>query len=204
MTMTTTSTAVLLDTGQRVDPRRWTTGEQSRAASVEHIDPEAGTILMRAVPYDVETELTPGLWESFAPETFARAATQPSRCKLWHEHGGPLIGHALDVEDRPDGAWIRAKFSNTAAGQEARELAHDGSLDQVSITFRPMADWMKATRKPDGTVHVRHSRAALMGVALVAHGAYGEHAHIASVRDNADTAQRAREAALARLRSLQA
>lgn len=187
------------------DPRRFTSGEQQRAATVEHIDPDEGTILMRAVPYDVETELAPGLWESFAPEAFSRASAQPSRTKLWHEHGGPLIGHALDVEDRPDGAWIRAKFSNTHAGQEARELARDGSLDQVSITFRPMVDWMKSTRRADGSVLVRHARAALLGVALVAHGAYGEHAHVASVRDAAeDSAMRQREATLARLRSLNA
>lgn len=179
-------------------------GMQHRAATVEHVDPEAGTILMRAVPYGVETQLGPKVWESFAPAAFARAANQPSRCKLWHEHGGPLIGHALDVEDRDDGAWIRAKFSDTMAAREARELAIDGTLDQVSITFRPLPDEFKIDRRSDG-VHVRHSRAALLGVALVAHGAYGEHATIASVRDaDETTVQRAREAALARLRSLNA
>lgn len=179
-------------------------GVQHRHADVEHIDADAGTILMRAVPYDVETQLAPELWESFAPEAFARATAAPSRCKLWNEHGGPLIGHALDVEDRPDGVWIRSKFSNTLAGQEARELAVDGTLDQVSITFKPMAEWMKAHRRSDG-IHVRHARAALLGVALVAHGAYGEHASVASVRDADDASRaRAREALVARLRSLNA
>lgn len=179
-------------------------GLQHRAADVEHIDADAGTILMRAVPYDVETQLGPDLWEAFAPEAFARAAASPARCKLWNEHGGPLIGHALDVEDRPDGVWVRSKFSNTLAGQEARELAIDGTLDQVSITFRPLPDWMRAHRRSDG-IHVRHARAALLGVALVAHGAYGEHAAVASVRDADDASrERAREATLARLRSLNA
>jgi HK97 family phage prohead protease len=179
-------------------------GEQHRAASVEHIDADAGTILMRAVPYDVETALGPRIFESFAPEAFARAAAAPSRCKLWHEHGGPLIGHAASVEDRPDGAWILAKLSNTLAAQEARELAIDGSLDQVSVTFKPMPDWYRVEKRSDG-IHVRHSRAALLGVALVAHGAYGEHAAIASVRDDDETSRaRARDAALARLRSLNA
>ncbi len=186
------------------DLSRYLGGLQHREATVEHIDPEQGTILMRAVPYDVETQLGPRLFEAFAPAAFARAGSAPSRVKLWHEHGGPLIGHALDVEDRPDGAWIRAKISNTLAGQEARELALDGTLDQVSITFRAMPDWFKAERRTDG-IHVRHARAGLLGVALVAHGAYGEHAAVASVRDAEEaTAQRAREATLARLRSLQA
>lgn len=174
---------------------------QTRAADVEHIDAATGTILMRAVPYDVETQLADDLWESFAPGAFSRAAAAPGRCKLWHEHGGPLIGHATTIEDRADGTWIEAKISNTLAGHEARELASDGTLDQVSVTFRPMRDWLKVTRSDKG-FHVRHSRAALLGVALVAHGAYAEGAFIASVRDAVtDTA---REQALARLRSLRA
>jgi HK97 family phage prohead protease len=174
---------------------------QHRAADVERIDVDNGTILMRAVPYDVEIELADDLFESFAPAAFARAASAPGRCKLWHEHGGPLIGHATTIEDRPDGAWIEAKISNTLAGQEARELANDGTLDQVSITFRPLRDWLKVTRSDRG-FHVRHSRAALLGVALVAHGAYAESAFIASVREAG--ADRRRERALARLRALQA
>lgn len=182
----------------------YVSGIQHRAATVEHIDPEQGTILMRAAPYDVETQIGPRFFESFAPAAFARAAAAPSRVKLWHEHGGPLIGHALAVEDRPDGAWINAKISNTLAGQEARELALDGTLDQVSVTFRAMPDWFKSDKRSDGT-HIRHARAGLLGVALVAHGAYGDHAMIASVRDAEEaTAQRAREELLARLHSLRA
>jgi HK97 family phage prohead protease len=174
---------------------------QHREAVVEHVDVDTGRILMRAVPYDVETRLGDDLFESFAPGAFSRAAASPGRCKLWHEHGGPLIGHATTIEDRPDGSWIDARISNTLAGQEARELASDGTLDQVSITFRPMRDWMKVTRGTDG-FHVRHSRAALLGVALVAHGAYAEGAFVASVRDA--LTDKAREAAIARLRSLNA
>jgi len=179
-------------------------GEQHRAATVEHVDVDAGTILMRAIPYDVETSLGPRVFESFAPGAFARAANAPNRCKMWHEHGGPLIGCATEIEDRPDGSWIRAKFAKTTHAQEARELAADGVLDQVSITFRPVADEYRVDKRSDG-VHVRHSRAALLGVALVAHGAYGADAVIASVRDADDgTVQRHREAMLARLRALDA
>lgn len=194
----TTATTVVTDPSALVVPTRYR-GTQFRAADVEHVDPDNGTILMRAAPYDVETQLDRDLWESFAPATFARAANAPSRVKMWNEHGGPLIGHARTVEDRPDGVWIEAKFSNTANGQEARELANDGTLDQCSVTFRPMVEFMKCNRKTDG-LHVRHSRAALLGVALVAHGAYAESAYIASVRD-AESAK-VRDAALARLRAL--
>lgn len=163
---------------------------QERAADIEVVDPDKGTILMRAAPYDVEAQIDRELWESFAPKTFANSSKAPHRVKLWHEHGGPLIGHAMDVEDRSDGLWINARFSNTLAGTEARELAADKSLDQVSITFRPQADWMKIQRRADG-LHVRHSRAYLLGVALVAHGSYGDGAYVASVRDA--TTDQARE-----------
>lgn len=195
----TTQTTTIAEPGLVLPPTF--SDVQHRAAEVEHLDVDSGTILMRAVPYNTETQLAEDLWESFAPAAFSRAAASPGRCKLWHEHGGPLIGHATKVDDRADGTWIEAKISNTLAGQEARELAHDGTLDQVSITFRPMRDWMKVTRADDG-YHVRHARAALLGVALVAHGAYADGAFIASVRDT--VTDRTREAALARLRSLQA
>jgi HK97 family phage prohead protease len=174
-------------------------GEQHREATIEHLDLDEGTILMRAAPYDVECMLDHELFESFAPKTFERASNAPTRCKLWHLHDGPLVGHATEVEDRPDGLWIRSRFSKTPNAQEARELAADGTLDQCSITFRPMRDWMKVERRSDG-LHIRHSRAGLLGVALVAHGAYAQDAFIASVRDA--SADRAREAAIARLRAM--
>jgi len=174
-------------------------GIQHREASIEHLDPDRGTIVLRAVPYNHETELAHELFESFAPAAFARAVNAPSRCKLWMGHSGPLIGHATSVEDRPDGVWIQGKFSNTPSAQEARELASDGTLDQCSITFRPSADHMRVSRQADG-LHVRHSKAGLMGCALVAHGAYDVEAYVASVRD-AD-ADREREARIAALRAL--
>lgn len=172
---------------------------QHRKATIEHLDVDEGTILMRAAPYDVEAQIDRELWESFAPKTFERAANAPSRCKLWHLHGGPLVGHATEVEDRHDGVWIRARFSNTINATEARELASDGTLDQVSVSFKPMKDFMRFEHRADGH-HVRHSRAGLLGVALVPHGAYDEHAFVASVRDS--IADRTREAALAKLGAL--
>jgi len=174
-------------------------GTQYREASIEHLDPDEGTLLVRAVPYDVEAQLDRELFESFAPKAFARASNAPSRVKLWMGHNGPLIGHALDVEDRADGVWIRSRFSKTASATEARELASDGTLDQVSITFKPSWDYMKVTRKADG-LHVRHSRAGLLGFALVPHGAYDVGAYVASVRS--DAIDRERERRLAALKAL--
>lgn len=174
-------------------PRRFYDVQQ-RAADIEAVDKERGTVLLRAAPYDVEAQIDRELWESFAPKTFAAASKAPHRTKLWNLHGGPLIGHATEVEDRADGLWINACFSNTLNGQEARELASDGTLDQCSVTFRPQAEWMKVQRRADG-VHVRHSKAYLLGCALVPHGAYDEGAYVASVRGaDSESIERAREA----------
>lgn len=175
---------------------------QTRAATVEAIDTEEGTVLLRAAPYGVEAQLEPELWESFAPGTFAAAANAAHRVKFWHGHStgnGALIGHARSIEDRADGVWVRARFSNTAAALEARELAGDGTLDQCSIEFRAPEDGYRVTRRRDG-LHVRHYRAQLLGVALVPHGAYGDGAFVASVRDA--EADHARELAIARLSAL--
>jgi HK97 family phage prohead protease len=181
-------------------PRRFA-DVQYREATVEHVDPDERTILLKAVPYDVETALDRDLFESFSKRCFARATKAASRTKLWYLHGGPLIGHALDVEDRDDGVWVRARFSTTINAEEARSLAGDGSLDQCSITFRPLAEFMRVNRKPDG-LHVRHDRAALLGVALVPHGQYDSNAFVASVREvDADQTQREREARMARVAS---
>ena len=175
-------------------------GVQYRAADVEHLDLEEGTILMRAAPYDVEVPLGHRLWESFAPKTFAAAANAPTRCKLWNGHGSASpIGHAKEVEDRPDGLWIRARFSKTVAADEARELAADGTLDQCSIEFMPRLNPDKdIAEKADG-LHIRHRYGVLLGVALVPHGAYADDAFIASVRDM--SSDKSREALIARLRS---
>lgn len=181
-----------------VIPRRFD-GTQYREAVIEHLDPDEGTIVLRAVPYGHEVQLDRELFESFAPKAFARAANAPSRCKLWMGHGGALVGHALEVTDKDDGVWVRARFSKTPNAMEARELASDGTLDQCSITFKPSFDNMRVTRKSDG-LHVLHQRAGLLGCALVPHGAYSDQAFVASVR--ADEIDREREAHIAALRAL--
>lgn len=196
MTITALSPDILLGDDDRPT---W-----SRRAKIEEVDRETGTILMRAAPYDHEIELMPKFFETFARGTFAKAAEAPHRVKLFHEHSNHpqsrLIGHAADIEDRGDGVWMRARFSNTLAGQEARELASDGTLDQVSVEFRPMKDWIKVEKRADG-IHVRHARAHLLGVALVPHGAYADKAFVAAVRaaglDHQEELDAAAEAAAA-------
>lgn len=188
-------------------------GLQHRAAQIEYLDVDAGTILVRIAPYGREAQIGEKTWETFDRGAFAAAANAPHRVKMWHEHNGPLIGHALSVEDRPDGSWALGKFSQTVAAQEARELARDGTLDQVSVTFNPRRDWMRVDKRSDG-FHIAHRRAFMLGFALVPHGAYDDGGFVKQVRDltagdaeeqaarERELAERQRRERIARLRDL--
>ncbi len=171
---------------------------QYRSGEIVDMDKDEGILTARIAPYETEAQLDARLFETFGAGCFARAAAAPGRCKVWHEHGGSLIGCAREIEDKTDGIWVRAKFSNTLAGQEARELASDGSLDQCSVEFKALKDWLKVERRSDG-LHVRHARAQLFGFALTTRGIYGEGGFIASVRS--DEVDREREQILAALRA---
>ncbi len=175
---------------------------QHRRAEVAEV--EERTILLRAVPYDVQVPIDVGLVESFEPGAFSRATKDPGRVKLWFGHSdtptGQIVGKAAEVIDRPDGVLVRARISATPYGDQLRTLAADGVLDEASIEFRPIPKEMKIRRDGD-TVHVRHMRAHLLGVALVPHGAYGRDALVMSVRDmRAKAVEKSRLEALERLR----
>lgn len=158
------------------------TGIQYRTATIEDLDVARGTIKVRITPYEREARIGESTWETFERGAFAAAAKAPHRVKMWHLHTGPLIGHALSITDREDGCWAEGQFSNTVAAQEARELARDGTLDQVSVTFNPHKEWMRVARRPDG-FHVTHTKAHMLGFALVPHGAYDDGGFVAEVRD---------------------
>lgn len=181
-------------------PPLYRTPIQTRSATVSALDADQRIVELCAVPYGVETRLSPSLVESFAARAFSNAGKDPGRVKLWHGHstvGGQIVGSASLVDDRADGVYIRARVSQTAAGDDLLTLARDGVLDEASVEFQPIPADMQVSRRGDDTV-VRHKRARLLGVALVPHGAYGRGALVLSVRDEA--ADRAREEWLARLR----
>lgn len=183
-------------------PTQYLAPTQVRSATVEALHPDQRVVELRAVPYGVETRLSPTLVETFATRAFANASRDPGRVKLWLGHStdrGQLVGSAELVEDKSDGVYIRARVSATGPGDELLTLARDGVLDEASIEFQPIAADMQVTRRGEDTV-VRHKRARLLGVALVPHGAYGRDALVLSVRDERTDKQR--EEALARLRAL--
>lgn len=180
-------------------------GVQVRAAALESVATDKREILLRAVPYDTEIELYPDLFEQFERGALKAAAKDPARVKFFHDHGGPIVGQAMEVRDESDGSWIRLKVSQTVAGDELLTLARDGVLDEASIEFRAIPADMEITRDGDGRMHVKHKRAHLTGVALVPHGAYSRGATVASVRKAAqdDEVEKRRAAAIQSLRSLQ-
>lgn len=161
--------------------------KQFRAAVIEDVDVEKGEMLIKAVPYGVPTEIGADILEEFRPGAFARSAKSPDRLSLWSGHGGPLIGRGLEVEDRPDSLWFRAKLGRTQAAKDALLDYEDGIASDPSIEFRPMPDWMSVERRSRG-YSVVHRRAHLLGVALVPNGAYAPHAFVDSVRDDRDRA----------------
>lgn len=181
-------------------PAQYLTPVQTRSATVAALSPDERVVELRAVPYGVETRLSPNLVESFAPRAFSNAVKDPGRIKLWAGHstvGGQPVGWAQSLEDRSDGVLMRMRVSHTAAGDDLLTLARDGVLDEASVEFQPIPADMVVTRRGDDTV-VRHKRARLLGVALVPHGAYGRDAVVLSVRD--DATSKAREEWLMRLR----
>lgn len=181
-------------------PALYRTPIQTRSATVSALAADERLVELRAVPYGVETRLSPSLVESFQPRAFSNAQKDPGRVKLWAGHstvGGSPVGWAEGVEDKPDGVYLRMRVSHTAAGDDLLTLARDGVLDEASVEFQPIPADMLVTRRGDDTV-VRHKRARLLGVALVPHGAYGRDAVVLSVRD--DATDRLREEWLARLR----
>ena len=164
---------------------------QYRAATIEDVADHE--ILVRAVPYDAPTDIGGGIVEEFKRGAFGRAAKAAHRLSVWHDHGGPLVGRGLELDDRDDGPYIRAKIGKTAAAEEMLSLVKDDILTDVSIEFRALPDYLQVDRTGDG-LRVTHRRAHLLGFALVAEGAYAEKALVLSARD----AKRERDAEAAR------
>jgi HK97 family phage prohead protease len=157
---------------------------QFRSAQIDSFDPDEGVLTGRAIPYEVEIDLLPNVREVFTRGAFSRATRDPARVKLRGiDHGQEVIGHAVELEDRDDGLWVRMRVIDTAAGSDALKLLRAGSIDELSIEFRRLSQYTKVSRTQKG-VHFRYDRAQLVGVAPVSDGAYGKHAKITAVRNS--------------------
>ncbi|MGE3414189.1 MAG: HK97 family phage prohead protease [Dehalococcoidia bacterium] len=133
-----------------------------------------------AVPYGRRQRISADLVEQFARGAFNAQIGAAHRVKFAREHptmGGALIGRALELRDDAAGLWGAWRVSNTAAGDEALELARDGVLDELSVGFHARQD----RRLDDGTIE--RVKAHLVEVSLVMAGAYGRDALVSAVRE---------------------
>jgi HK97 family phage prohead protease len=125
-----------------------------------------------AVPYNVRTEVAPGLYEMVTPGAFAGS----EHVVLRSEHG-TTIG-TLAYSESPDGLLVEGRIAETPAGDEAIALIKAGAWDRLSVGFIPSEEGTQFSQ--DGTV-VR-SKARLLEVSVVGNPAYGESARVLSLR----------------------
>ena len=167
---------------------------QYRSATVEAVDVTTREISVKAAPYEYEADIGGGIRESFARGAFAAAVSQPHRLGVWHDHGGPLVGRGISVEDREDGVHVRARIASTQAAKEMLLLVDEQILTDVSVEFGIIRNAMAVRELGAGQYQVRHKKAHLRGFAMVQEGAYGDEAYIESVR----SAERDRDVEAAR------
>jgi HK97 family phage prohead protease len=143
-------------------------------------DEDGHTMIIRAVPWDVEVPIGPNAVESFDRSAFDAQMPAAHRVPIMlghpSSHAGRglndfLIGRFRSMEAGTDGLMVEARVARTQAGEEALQLYHDGVLDEASIGFKDMGT--RESRR--GVTRVFHRmKAHLDHLALVPSGAYGE------------------------------
>jgi hypothetical protein len=93
--------------------------------------------------------------------------------RLGH-NGGPLVGSGRPFYSSGNELRISGRFASTAPGQEARTLAREGHLTDMSVVFLPITD-----KQVDGRRHI--TGAELLAVDFV-EIASNRDAHLVSVR----------------------
>ena len=154
--------------------------------------PDGRTITAIGVPYDSETEIVPGIFESFAP-----GSIDDSSAILRYAHREP-IGRIEKARDTPAGREIVATISHTPRGDEIATLVSDGVLKKMSVGFYP--DESTETTGDDGARHIRHTKVNVVEYSVVEFPAY-QQADIENIRSlipRKDTPMSETESALTR------
>lgn len=152
---------------------------------VERAEPEATgdgrTLLIRLVKWGEVAEATnEGIRETFAPGAFA--GSDPTRVTIESQrHGGALVGRGEAIEEREDGAYLRARISDTTDGNDLLTLIRDKVVGAASVVFRPISQ-----RRLTGGL-VQRTAAELARVAILDRGAYPS-AAVLAVREEAQEA----------------
>lgn len=139
---------------------------------------EARTIEGLAVPYERETKLAPGYYETIARDAYQPDGGVGSIKLLWRH--GEVIGAGTATSGH-DGVPIQARISQTSAGDDAYQLLKDGVIDSLSIGFIPLE--YEETWDDDQNLHVRQKRIDIKEVSLVPWPAYDD-AKVTKVREH--------------------
>nr|DAX81807.1 MAG TPA: head maturation protease [Caudoviricetes sp.] len=130
-----------------------------------------------AVPYERETKLAPGYYETIALDAYQPAGGVGQIKLLWRHD--EVIGAGTATSGH-DGVPIQARISQTSAGDDAYQLLKDGVVDSLSIGFIPLE--YEETWDDDGSLHVRQKLIDIKEVSLVPWPAYDE-AKVTKVRE---------------------
>lgn len=149
-----------------------------RESKIALASDDSRTIEGLAVPYERETKLGSGYYETIAADAY-----QPDggvgQIKLLWRHGEVIgVGNATSG---PDGVTIHARLSQTSAGDDAYQLVKDCAVDSLSIGFIPLE--YEETWDDDGNLHVRQKLIDIKEVSLVPWPAYDE-AKVTKVREH--------------------
>lgn len=162
------------------DERAW----QDRAWQAEFRVADAGERIIEgvAVPYNDPTEIYERgalFWEQFAPGAFADSiAKRGSRVPLLLHHDDRQlpVGKTVELSDTPGALRVVARVSDTAAGNDALTLIHDGVLDGLSVGFYSLGERWNSERT-ERTI----TRAELRELSIVNFPAY-DNARVLAVR----------------------
>lgn len=153
-------------------------GLEWRESKISLAENEARTIEGLAVPYERETKLAPGYYETIAADAY-QPDSGVGQVKLLWRHG-EVIG-AGTATSGPDGVTIHARLSQTSAGDDAYQLVKDCAVDSLSIGFIPLE--YEETWDDDDSLHVRQKLIDIKEVSLVPWPAYDE-AKVTKVREH--------------------
>ena len=130
-----------------------------------------------AVPYERETKLGSGYYETIAADAYQPDGGVGHVKLLWRH--GEVIGVGTATSG-PDGVTIHARLSQTSAGDDAYQLVKDCAVDSLSIGFIPLE--YEETWDDDDNLHIRQKLIDIKEVSLVPWPAYDE-AKVTKVRE---------------------
>jgi HK97 family phage prohead protease len=150
-------------------------------------DGDGRELLIRLVKWGEVAESThEGIRETFVPGAFA--GSDPTRVTIEsQDHKRDLVGRGFALEEREDGAYLKARIARTHGGDDLLTLIKEGVLTAASVVFRPIA----SRRRADGVIE--RTLAELARVAILDRGAYPSSA-VVSVRNEPEPPPAEKEA----------